>query len=368
MPDNIYEVVSQAARYWFLFLMALIVWRSFRWLRRDRRQRKKRLKRLPDAGYVGELVVLKGNDELPEGLALPVSNEGILGCLRGDDIYVPVSGVGKKHLWYSFDEEDGLRVEPYSRRIVEVDGETFTGRRRRAYLTHGSLLTVGEAQLRLRMFAGFEYAGVRYAPEAEEEGAEAETAEPENAAPAAVQPAAPPAGGVTFTPEQMAVIQQMQWAAALQAMQAVQTRRPYTAPGVESDSPPMEYDDAETPPDGEEETPDEQEDIPQEEPARASKRLRRSPLPPLPPIPAAGRPGAQRRADARGYAEDEYARETSPLFYPPVQDEEPRPEEDTPYEYADEDEAPRSLYVEPDEAAEAKRLVWDKYLKGGRHL
>ncbi|MCE5342476.1 MAG: hypothetical protein LLF96_02660, partial [Eubacteriales bacterium] len=36
------------------------------------------------------------------------------------------------------------------------------------------------------------------------------------------------------------------------------------------------------------------------------------------------------------------------------------------YEYADEDEAPRNLYVEPDEAAQAKRLLWDKYLKGGR--
>ena len=35
-------------------------------------------------------------------------------------------------------------------------------------------------------------------------------------------------------------------------------------------------------------------------------------------------------------------------------------------EYADEDEAPRSLYVEPDEAAQAKRLLWDRYLKGGR--
>ena len=41
-------------------------------------------------------------------------------------------------------------------------------------------------------------------------------------------------------------------------------------------------------------------------------------------------------------------------------------EPDMSYEYADEDEAPRSLYVEPDEAEKAKRLLWDKYLKGGR--
>ena len=38
---------------------------------------------------------------------------------------------------------------------------------------------------------------------------------------------------------------------------------------------------------------------------------------------------------------------------------------DVPYEYADEDEAPRNLYVEPDEAEKAKRLLWDRYLKGG---
>ena len=57
---EVYELVAQAARYWFLFLMAIIVWRSYRWYRRDRRQAKKRLRLLPDAGYVGEMVVLEG--------------------------------------------------------------------------------------------------------------------------------------------------------------------------------------------------------------------------------------------------------------------------------------------------------------------
>ena len=65
MPTAVYEIVAQGARYWFLFLMALIVWRSFRWYRKDRRQYKKRLRLLPDAGYVGELVTIRGNDQLP---------------------------------------------------------------------------------------------------------------------------------------------------------------------------------------------------------------------------------------------------------------------------------------------------------------
>lgn len=60
-----------AARYWFTFLGVLIVWRSFRWLRKDRRAKHRRLKQLPDAGMVGELVVLTGSEELPAGVALP---------------------------------------------------------------------------------------------------------------------------------------------------------------------------------------------------------------------------------------------------------------------------------------------------------
>ena len=67
MPTEVYEIIAQGARYWFLFLMALIVWRSFRWYRKDRRQYKKRLRLLPDAGYVGELVTIRGNAQLPIG-------------------------------------------------------------------------------------------------------------------------------------------------------------------------------------------------------------------------------------------------------------------------------------------------------------
>ncbi|MCE5343486.1 MAG: hypothetical protein LLF96_07895, partial [Eubacteriales bacterium] len=291
MPDDVYEVVSQAARYWFLFLMALIVWRSYRWFRRDRRQCKKRLRLLPDAGYVGELVVLQGNDELPEGLALPVASEGVLGCLRGDDLYVPVRGVAKKHLWYEFDEDNGLRVQPYRRNGVQVDEQSCTGRHGHMFMTHGSRLTVGDAVLRLRLFAGFEYAGVRYAPMTEQE----DEAEPL----AAMQPNAQPVAAVTFTPEQVAVLQQMQWAAWQAQQQAMQTGTLQTAEGEFASPRKAGY---------EQETLTEQDDgayadeppeLPEDEPPRASARLRRAPLPPL----AADTPGAVRRADARGLAD-----------------------------------------------------------------
>jgi hypothetical protein len=393
MPDEIYEVVSQAARYWFLFLMALIVWRSFRWLRRDRRQRRKHMRLLPDAGYVGELVVLQGNNELPEGLALPVSGEGVLGSLRSDDVYVPVRGVAHKHLWYEFDEENGLRLQPYRHRSFQVDEETCEGQRWHLFMTHGARLTVGDAVLRLRLFAGFEYAGVRYAPVAEQE----EVVQQPLAA--AMQPNAPPSAGVTFTPEQVAVIQQMQWA-AWQAQQAqMQTGTMQTADGEFAPPQVLGYQKQIAAEENDEAYGEAYEDVlpPQAvEPARASARLRRAPLPPL----AADAPGADRRADARAvpdmpeyeppYPEAETYDAQEP-FYPPVLNE--STEETWPYapdplnverfesdgypnpaylapekadEYAGQGEAPRTLYVEPDEAEKAKRLLWDKYLKGGR--
>ena len=158
MPTEVYEIIAQGARYWFLFLMVLIVWRSYRWYRKDRRQYKKRLRLLPDAGYVGELVTVRGNEQLPTGTILPVPWEGILGSGRGCDLFLPAPGVALKHCWFSYDREDGLRLEPYHGRTVRVDDQTQTGRGERLSMHHGSRLFVGEVELRLRMFAGFETA------------------------------------------------------------------------------------------------------------------------------------------------------------------------------------------------------------------
>lgn len=494
MPDQIYEVVSQGARYWFLFLMVLIVWRSYRWLARDRKQRKKRLKLLPDAGYVGELVVVQGNAELPEGLALPVSGEGTLGCLRGNDVYVPVKGVAKKHLWYEFDDEQGLRVEPYGRRRMEVDGKTYTGRRAHTYLTHGARLVLGDAVLRLRMFAGFEYAGIKHAVALEDELG------PDVVEPSAMQPMPdqPPAGTIAFTPEQVSAfqqMQQMQWMAAWQAMQAEQCIPQAGEPAVpNTQGNALPVSQGSVPPPSsmimtpaasavlatatgeflappkaavsgailsnadtatEEETEDIEGNAGSGYAAPAALQPQRHPrhhnLPPIADVDATS--DGSEWAEAQNFASDAYAPENPTAdelwtnsrmgdrdaslrrlpnngledaddnaafagnttfaprvtFYPPVLEEESYPGEsqapdatvtdrtdetwpyatypqsnvrfeesgytypeyvspeavDEPYEYADEDEAPRSLYVEPDEAAQAKRVLWDKYLKGG---
>lgn len=158
MPENIYEIVALGARYWFALLGVLIVWRSFHWLRRDRREKHRRLRQLPDAGMIGEMVVLSGGDELPEGNTLPVPREGTLGYVRGCDLVVPVDGVARQHCDFSFRNGDGLLIYPRRGCQATVDGEIIRTRRdaRQHPMQHGSSLQVGAATLRLRVFMGLE--------------------------------------------------------------------------------------------------------------------------------------------------------------------------------------------------------------------
>ena len=168
MPQDLYSIAALACRYWFAFLGVLIVWRSFSWLRKDRRLNHKRLKTLPDAGMIGELVVLQGSDDLPEDSLLPVPREGVLGYLRTCDIAVPIGGVARQHLDFMFVDGQGLMVSPRHGLACMVDGELISSRRdaRDFPMRHGSLLSVGDAILKLRFFAGLDapYAN-EYLPE-----------------------------------------------------------------------------------------------------------------------------------------------------------------------------------------------------------
>ena len=282
MPDELYEIIALAARYWFLLLMVLIAWRSYRWYARDRKKHKRRLKLLPDAGYIGELVVVQGDGTVGKGACLPVSREGVLGYLRSNDVCVPMGGVANRHLWYTFDDTDGLLVEPFRGRRIVADGQELTGRRMRAFLGHGSTLQVGEAQMRLRMFSGFEYAGDTAAGREPDD----KTGEADVAAELEDKAQADP-------------VRRMHEMAEWQSMM--------DEDGKESEQEfyPPEMDDED---------------------------------------------GASLPNEAENGSD-------TPVFYPPVMDDEDDEESG---------EQAKDLYIDEDEAEYAKRVLWDKYFRGGR--
>lgn len=158
MPANLYEILSLAMRYWFALLGVLIILRAYVWLVHDRSDQHRRRRSLPDAGCVGELLVLSGSDELPADASVPVLWEGTLGFVRGCDMVIPVPGVAHTHLYCTFEEGKGLYVEPRRGCSCLVDGEEVYDRRsaKQHPLRHGSVLEVGSARLQLRVFIGID--------------------------------------------------------------------------------------------------------------------------------------------------------------------------------------------------------------------
>ena len=353
MPTEVYEIIAQGARYWFLFLMALIVWRSFRWYRKDRRQYKKRLRLLPDAGYVGELVTIRGNAQLPTGTILPVPWEGIIGSGRGCDIFLPVPGVAPKHCWFSYDREDGLQLEPYHGRTVQVDDQTRTGRGENLSMHHGSRLFVGEVELRLRMFAGFETAArarvLRDAPQPD--GGQMAGAIPVMTQEQFLQwqQQYMMQAAQQQTMQQQAYFQWMtqQWAAQQAAMQRQMQQNAAAQPTMQQEEPPEELSSFEP-----QETPEME--LPQAEPDFDMTA-----------------PTVEFHTGENFYPPEMTDAEEAAWPYAPwPEDLQPPSEEGFVSPNADDDQTdaaapPKSAYVGEDEAQKAKQAFWDRYLGGG---
>lgn len=323
MPNNVYEVLAQGARYWFLFWMALIAWRSWRWYRKDRRAAKKRLKLLPDAGYVGEMVVIDGGEEIQRGTVYPVPREGTLGTLRTNDLCVQADGVERRHLWFRFDDRKGLMVEPFGKHPVHVDGEDFQSRRHPLYMAHGSWLVVGGVQMRLRLFAGFESVGhamVRGGVDMEEPQQQTHP---------------------QITPETYAQMQQMmfqQWQmqqAYQQGYQQAMAQKQASQSEELDEEPQAEWTYDEDP----DALPFDMAQIAREEGLVDNSIFMR--------------PAGQKKPEIPS---------EEPVFYPPEMDDE---EEEEDWILEASDELPKSEYVGQDEAEIMKREVWNKYFGGG---
>jgi len=158
VSKELYEVLSLAARYLFSLLGMLIVLRSFFWLFSDHSERRRLRRRLPNAGLIGEMVVLSGGAGLREGESIPVPWEGVLGSVRSCDVFVSGDGVRRKHLLFLYEPGQGLLIRPFSGCEAIVNDTSVFSRTRpeSCPMTHGSVLQVGQTVLRLRIFAGLD--------------------------------------------------------------------------------------------------------------------------------------------------------------------------------------------------------------------
>lgn len=145
MSGEAYELMAMLMRYIFVVLGAVILFRAFRQMRKDARAHRKEMKRLPDAGLIGEVV------DLETGKSQPLPREGLMGSSSVCDIRLKRRGVARRHVLFAFVEGKGLQVKPHRGHKVAMEGVLMSGP---AYALHGTQLSLGHANIRIRLFAG----------------------------------------------------------------------------------------------------------------------------------------------------------------------------------------------------------------------
>ena len=159
VSPEIYNIISRASRWLFAFFALMLLLFALSWLYDERRKRRERFRSLPEAGNIGEMVVISGSDQLPIDTWFPVPREGILGSLRSCDLVVPCPGVHARHLAFSWQDGTGLVVKPFPGCETFVDGVSLLTAEKSdmPVMVHGSCLQVGSAVLRLQLLAALEH-------------------------------------------------------------------------------------------------------------------------------------------------------------------------------------------------------------------
>lgn len=167
---DVYKILYSVGRYLLPILGLLLVLVVLAFVISEAHARRERVRGLPGSGTVGELIVLSGGRELDVNTWFPVPREGVLGSIRSCDLVIPCPGVRTKHLDFSWEDGIGLLIHPRTGCEAAVNGVPVTCRTNAAAvpLSHGGVLQVGSAVLRLHVFAALDTAAAAVMPQPSE--------------------------------------------------------------------------------------------------------------------------------------------------------------------------------------------------------
>ena len=156
--EDVWKILYTVSRYLFPLLALALFFLVLFYILSESQARREKIRNLPGSGTVGELIVLSGSRELDVNTWFPVPREGVLGSVRSCDLVIPCPGVHTKHLDFSWEDGTGLLLRLRTGCEALVNGTPVTCRTRPADapLTHGSVLQVGDAVLRLHLFAALD--------------------------------------------------------------------------------------------------------------------------------------------------------------------------------------------------------------------
>lgn len=120
---SVYELLALAMRYWFIALMAAIVFLLAQSFLREWRIEKAVQRRIASAASLYALRLVSSEDRrLEAGLYLPLEGDVLLGSGRGCDLRLKTRSLQRRHLVLR-PERDGVLLFPEGNALVAVEGE-----------------------------------------------------------------------------------------------------------------------------------------------------------------------------------------------------------------------------------------------------
>jgi predicted component of type VI protein secretion system len=145
LNSDLYALIALAARYWFVALIAVLLFRGWRMTVADNRRAKLLREWMGQTGCVGELIA---NPGAKRHTSYPIPREGVLGSARNADVRIRHRDLRRAHAHFEL-REGGLLLKPLGRAELKVGGG-FTGDA--VFLQDGDVLTIGRLQLMLVLF------------------------------------------------------------------------------------------------------------------------------------------------------------------------------------------------------------------------
>ena len=163
---EVWSVLYTVSRYLFPLMAVGMILLVLFYILSASHARRESAAALPGCGTVGEMIVLSGSRDLEPNTWFPVPREGVLGAVRSCDLVIPCPGVRSKHLDFSWEDGVGLLLRPCTGCEVLVNGMPVTCRTDpfSVPLTHGAVLQVGSAVLRLHLFATLDHTAASVPP------------------------------------------------------------------------------------------------------------------------------------------------------------------------------------------------------------
>jgi hypothetical protein len=143
--SDLYALIALAARYWFVALIVVLLFRGWRMTVADNRRAKLLREWMGQTGCVGELIA---NPGAKKRVSYPIPREGVLGSGRAADVRIRHRDLKHAHAHFEL-REGGLLIRPLGKAELSVGGG-FSGES--VFLQDGDVLTIGKLQLMLVLF------------------------------------------------------------------------------------------------------------------------------------------------------------------------------------------------------------------------